>query len=82
MKMAYVCFCGKETVYDCYDYDRNKKIRCPFKKGKFKEYAFLNVALHQATFALLMSKIKMNEIPVHFFTEVMHGRKFIKIELL
>ena len=38
--MAYVCSCGKETVYDCYDYARNKKNRCPFKKVKIKEYPF------------------------------------------
>ncbi len=40
--MAYICSCGKETVYDCYDYARNKKNRCPFKKVKIKEYPFAN----------------------------------------
>ena len=54
-----------------------KKLDALLKRVKSKSIHFLNVALHQATFALLMSKIKMNEIPVHFFTEVLHGRKFI-----
>ena len=54
-----------------------KKLDALLKRLKSKSIHFLNVVLHQATFALLMSKIKMNEIPVHFFTEVLRGRKFI-----